>query len=94
MEHTAGPWKQLTDDNGDVWVIADDGHRYHIANMEGSCGTCHANANLIAAAPDLLAVCEEVEKTLSDFGIFDKASGLDNTLLGRARAAIAKAKGD
>jgi len=52
--HTPGPWKRLTDEDGEIWVIADDDHRYNIANMEGSCKECHANASLIAAAPELL----------------------------------------
>ena len=46
-------------------------------------GEADANARLIAAAPDLLAVCKDIEGFL-------KRSGYDTALV---RAAIAKAEG-
>jgi hypothetical protein len=50
-----------------------------------------ANARLIAAAPELLEVLEALlhEYTTTDFDI----AGLDELLITKAKAAIAKAKG-
>jgi hypothetical protein len=75
--HTPGPWtSEVDDETGDCFKLkADDG-----TVLIGGCGCCgspwmngpyEANARLIAAAPDLLAVCERVFHLLrvSDFSL-------------------------
>lgn len=47
-----------------------------------------ANANLIAAAPDLLAVVEELEESAGYWGEYDVPLGI----VDRIRAALAKAR--
>ena len=55
-------------------------------------GACVANAQLIAAAPDLLAACEQALAGLAEISV---SKGLFITgLQGQLRDAIAKAKGE
>lgn len=59
-EHTQGPWAASTDGVG--WLITTDADPAYIAVVEiPRCPSkqpqAHANARLIAAAPDLLAMC-------------------------------------
>ncbi len=55
---------------------------YDIRNM--------AHARLLTAAPDLLAVCEELVESAYYWGEYDVPVGI----VDRLNAAIAKAKGD
>lgn len=61
-----GPWTAVTDgDSGDMYVkIAADGeHDVYVGNMEGACGTCCANHELIAHAPaDIKALLDELDR--------------------------------
>ena len=71
IKHTPGPWKVVTTDEGQTWVCPEgtkpyDMHSYFIGDLEDTCGECFANAYLMAAAPKLLEVCEEVQKRLID----------------------------
>ena len=59
MSHFPGPWREngsyIEADNGPI------GHTHLIAFIKGS----PDDASLIAAAPELLAVCERAEKLLN-----------------------------
>jgi len=94
-KHTSGPWSNPT---GSVTVreaatprslkvcdMSSDGGR-PVAEQE-------ANARLIAAAPDLLAALEE---SLREVEAFTKRTGIPQFVgwIDKARAAIAKAKGE
>ena len=82
MTHTPGPWTVALD--GDVYMIyAGDAAVAVIGIDEQTRGDC----KLIAAAPDLLAACEEA---LED-GLHD---ALSRSVQRRIRAAIAQAKGE
>ena len=102
IKHTAGPWVLGESSDGRhfravnarehselatvVWVMEDD-------DMEGAQSPeCEANARLIAAAPDLLEALEMCTKAMAsvlpDFNPYDQAA------YDKARAAIAKAKGE
>ncbi len=61
ISYSDGPWKEHIDDDGKVWVTMPDGHSVYIGDMEGTCGTCHANAQLIIASPELYKVAKQVE---------------------------------
>lgn len=56
-KHTPGPWE------ADIW-----GGKWYVVDLNdiavASCGDSNANANLIAAAPDLLEALESVSKEL------------------------------
>lgn len=86
MSHTPGPW--AVGDKRGVWagpvVMAGNGRR----GIAFVCGESDANANLIAAAPDLLDAVEELLIYLADW------DDPDNETCQRARAAVAKAKGE
>ena len=88
-KHTPGPWA-YENYGGTVHVFLD--------NKEGTPSICKlvgndkdANARLIAAAPELLGALEEL------FSMADDAYEGDDEFtwnVGKARAAIAKAKGE
>lgn len=64
--HTPGPWEKATIGIGTnskqvVWLGEKTGRRIQVIGT----GRDHANARLIAAAPDLLAQCREFEKCLT-----------------------------
>ena len=88
-EHTPGPWIRY----GLQVEATPSGHRYDIAYIASwspylTPELTNANGNLIAAAPDLLAACQEALQQLN-------AEGLDRMPAAiHARAAIAKAKGE
>lgn len=84
-KHTAGQWKE-----GTGWIYAEDNGRTHVCTIPNyPYGDSEANAKLIAAAPDLLEVVELLIK------IQDKHDSPINGILStKARAAIAKAKGE
>jgi hypothetical protein len=100
--HTPGPWEVWTDPgietrdlsvgpvNGGV-AVADivTTNAHGIATAE-SIGTGHANARLIAAAPELLEALEAIANCLSSISYTGEV--WDNELAA-ARAIIAKAKG-
>lgn len=65
--HTPGPWSVDEEETGtNVWsadkhCVAECGPRRDYAN---GMGVCRANANLIAAAPALLAACKAIRSHL------------------------------
>lgn len=91
IPHTPGPWFVVTDHSaaqvkGFPLIHSHSG--YSVVGVEGMYGdldTDFANAYLIAAAPDVLAALEEAADPISGY--------LYGTVLHRALAAIAKAKG-
>lgn len=97
-KHTPGPWKvsRSDKDGAEVKAIAEiawcgvgaaysmvSGVTQHIDAEE-----CRANARLIAAAPELLAALEDLERTAG------LAASHDDPARVAARAAIAKARGE
>ena len=89
-KHTPGPWRVgVTSDAGEVDVIAEGGWFVAVACDSAGDGDTEANANLIAAAPDML---EALEKLVSRI---DETRGpTADTALAAARAAIKKARGE
>ena len=98
-QHTPGPWKFSPNGAGylvtreDVFVV---GH--------GICGVkpsqsasedqCEANARLIAAAPDMLAVLNETTLQLRYLADKFGETGTGAAVLARVQAVIAKAEGN
>ena len=88
MSHTPGPWdanrwRVCAEPNGKIEVICDTANNKETRNEENA-----ANARLIAAAPELLAACENAME------IIDHRNNITfMELAAQLRAAIAKAKG-
>ena len=102
--HTQGPWKVLENarGNGKICVCTSSGAPVHAVICEidiRSIGTDYlirlANANLIAAAPDLLAALNSVLEDLCDFqDAYPDLSGQFDGTFSKINAAIAKAEGN
>lgn len=89
-QHTPGPWHVGGSDKSTIY----NKYGQRIANSfegvlvtQASDETCQANARLIAAAPDLLELLQELVDGMTD------VEDSDSRVLFRARAAIAKATG-
>ena len=103
--HTPGPWSISFQTTGErqLWQCADIGNRdkgAHIVSVEWAgpdyggtlktIGEAHANAHLIAAAPELLEALNNLEHMVR--GDYDN-NPYAQEVIRNARAAIAKAKG-
>ena len=85
--HTPGPWKYSPPDDQVVDLFTPE---YFFIEGPGADVHGHmtlANARLIAAAPDLLAVVQELEESAVYWGEYDVPVGI----VDRLRAAIFKA---
>lgn len=100
-KHTPGPWyigKDANDQNRHIYaeqvVRSDDGDAWHpliaCTDDDEQQVDWRANARLIAAAPDLLAVVQELEESAGYWSEYDVPLGI----VDRMRAAIAKATGE
>ena len=87
--HTPGPWHAYSGLGVDV-VNADEGRIEVVELRSQPPDTRVANARLIAAAPDMLEVCEELLKAYN-IDICDAIAY--KPAVEMARAAIAKARG-
>jgi hypothetical protein len=63
-KHTPGPWKSEYDDNGFFFVTGTGAPSPYIAATGGEGDADHANAELIAAAPELLVVAKNAAATI------------------------------
>jgi hypothetical protein len=90
-QHTPGPWRVTTAkvmaENGRAICLIEN-RKLHEGFQESS-----ANASIIAAAPDLLAVLQEIVETI-DFKRGTPETEDAERLLIATRAAIAKATGE
>lgn len=100
--HTKGPWKVLENarGNGKICVTTANGAPVHAVICEivvKSVGTDYlirlANANLIAAAPDLLAALSRIVGDHADLGEIDLSTD-ERAALDQGREAIRKAEGN
>lgn len=104
-KHTPGPWKaeRLEGDHdltGDNWAVTGPGNCFIADVNDADDGDNEANARLISAAPDLLAVANAVVQRYGDDIENDReiegaelVDFLVQYLYPSARAAIKKAKG-
>lgn len=104
-KHTPGPWKWTAEDSSVLALYGPRGDEDHVLWSE-ICPACQksggrctapndANARLIAAAPDLLAMLEEIikddERVISDLFKIGRFMP-EPPLLKRARTVVDKAK--
>lgn len=90
MSHTPGPWEIITKNGAVQWEYSVVGERQLVfSTTVPNGGMHHANANLIAAAPDLLAACENVMFFIRECDEDDDAASRD--VLEQLDLAIRKA---
>ena len=96
MSHTPGPWHvdehakhEITTEKGPFWVAHVN---YHLEmNGELAKKEVEANARLISAAPDLLAVCQAARQALRSYQYGNGSPDLAVEIADACEAAIAKA---
>lgn len=101
MAHTPGPWKAVRVGNTKVTqaIIAERENHFHLVATARPLGVSSAgcqedNARLIAAAPDLLELCEQAYQELTNwFMATGPGEGPSEILLGAMDAVIKEAKG-
>lgn len=87
-KHTPGPWNaRPIDPSGWVDIVREDGSAWPLPFAACKHFDQEANARLIAAAPDLLELLQEI--AASDFYIGKR--GGESTMRAKVEAAIAKA---
>lgn len=93
IKHTPGPWTLDRSRETDGCVVITDERKHYVAQIYRPAWTYleedQANAHLIAAAPELLAVVHEIVR------LHETGAPLSNLfdVVSAARAAIAKATG-
>ena len=94
MKHTPGPWTSVIRSDGIEDTPAVTANPFEtIAETRRdlySFDECEANARLIAAAPELLAILEEYAEYNGDYA----ASMPDEAWVERVRVVVRKAKGE
>jgi len=85
-QHPKGPWEVAKQSYGVTGILS--GSYWVVGNVDVPIEN-QADAHLIAAAPDLLAVCQELEASASYWSEYDVPLGI----VDRLRAAITKATG-
>ena len=91
-KHTPGPWKANFAISGSVYIFGGDRNFVCVFNEWRDEANQEANANLIAAAPDLLEALEELLSMCQRQEDFHDDG--DGRMFERASAAIAKARGE
>jgi hypothetical protein len=82
MKHTPGPWEDV----GTVVrsLLTPDGGGFIIADCPAGNADRRANSRLIAAAPQLLAVCRELLESKDNWSDYD----VSPSIIDRLRVAI------
>ena len=86
-KHTPGPWVSIRYLDSRFYELGSNEFHARLAFTHGAGDTDEANMRLIAAAPDLL---EALVAIAGDFSV----QRVSDDLHAKARAAIAKAKGE
>jgi len=84
--HTPGPWVYYYEKIGNQHIVWSDNSRIVSLSMNDD---AESNARLIAAAPDLLAVLQDLQESAGYWSEYDVPIGI----VDRINAAIAKAAG-
>lgn len=86
VKHAPGPWKIKKLLSGTYFILTTNGRKDPVAGVSGFYEGIF-NANLIAAAPELLEVCKRA------YHVFDVNSERQQELIEQIGKAIAKAEG-
>jgi hypothetical protein len=88
---TPGPWAIREWDNArDGWKISANGKQIAVSCYLGGTEPARVNGQIIAAAPELYEACEDLAERM--IGAFPSLA--DTPEVKRAKAALAKARGD
>jgi len=90
MNYTTGPW--FLNLENDTYITVHTEHR-DICDMTtdfGDVAEAEANGRLVAAAPEMLAILEELEESAAYWSEYDVPVGI----VERIREAIKKARGE
>ena len=85
--HTPGEWLYQEESDAYTHIVRDSDGKFIAQLPQDTSGVAEANARLIAAAPDLLAIAERIRDD-------DSWRTKDNTIWPTLIAAIAKATGE
>jgi hypothetical protein len=86
IKHTPGPWKY---EGGGSWVYGKDGVVAQSSLDYAHLEEMRANARLIAAAPEMYAILDEISRTVQA-SIWEISEGQENKI----NAVLAKARGE
>jgi hypothetical protein len=64
LRHTPGPWRDEITEVGELIVMRSDGNSIYLGDMETTEAEDHADARLIAAAPEMLMTLKFVQRWL------------------------------
>ena len=84
--HTPGPWHS---NDGTLIVASYKGVAWLVAEV-----TDERDANIIAAAPDLLEALEDLHNDIDEYQRINNLDGYDNHCMRRAREVMKKARGE
>ena len=99
-KHTPGPWQTLEVGEFTTKLAVADSQGVSVLTVVDEEGTKfgavygEADADLIAAAPDLLLALRMLYDETADYIRLNNLGGMDNQCMQLARAALAKAVGD
>lgn len=91
MNHTKGPWRTQIFTSSTTLIKA-DGYSKAIAEVRGE--NMRANANLIAAAPEMLEELEQLREALNDGVLSTSSKTMNSEMLYNIRKIIKKARGE
>lgn len=98
-KHTPGPWNRV---GFGIWTESDGNRRVACAEVDDGCGPykvqteeeAKANAQLIAAAPELLAACRQIVWKLSHYCYDLNVLNSDGSTVGRYTGPVLLDKTD
>jgi hypothetical protein len=94
--HTPGPWKAVKDEKSNGYIDVHDAMGREVCVCYGGSGLKSEpwpEAILIAAAPELLGALEGLLADITEYQTINHLDGENNHSQVRARAAIARARG-
>ncbi len=108
MSHTPGPWSVDSSMISTGWLLVTKSNGDVVANVNTETGPdipptvsikmpALSNANIIAAAPEMLAILEELRESSTCCGTYDlldEATWASPYLADRIESAIRKARGE
>lgn len=95
-KHTEGPWTVNAWTDGALLIdsVDDNPASVAVALVPQHMANQTANARLIAAAPDMLALLEQAIPVLAEHAQYDNEPSAESEILNAARAILARIKGE
>lgn len=90
IQHTPGPW-ETSINSEEQWDVCGENAGEMIADLLGL-DNQEANANLIAASPQMLAACKTALRLFAEIFPYEDRGEADHDKINEIREAIAKAE--